>query len=480
MLLKQPKYVLLFGCCAILLLLVITSLASSVLVNTVKSTPEITTQFNFPRYLSDTERTAPPAIPKNIRYTVVETSMTNKGSDVNWTRILEKGPYDVVVISDSFLGVPQGRYLCKNLSATHNVSVLHIIANSFAFANENPFRVLVILTNNGFLKKSGAKVVILECAERNLPTAITRSGSLADSPPMPAATDKRSGSIPSTDVKNITDHPSVPDTLGRSAEYFDAVIHENEKGIVTVKTWIKNDILSFMGSQSNDGTFYFRRLNESRFTGKPYSSTLIFFYADIASFQNYTGAYPEAYIETNKNLNVIAGRLQDQNITLFFIPGVSAYNTYYPYIIDPPTVRNPLFEVMRELNRSYVMIDTKDVVMKMQQNGEKDLSGIGDPTHWTWRVTDRIAQEIDLQEKPPRQPAGDPADEYRRAVLAFRSVIYERGLTRDLWALKMDGQIYERESDYLNATRCYQRSLELDPRQPLLRMKLSNLSGTTF
>jgi hypothetical protein len=481
---KQPKYILLFACLAILAAILGSAFAASFLIRTVKSDPHIETQFNFPRYLSDTEIAAPPENEGKGRYFFVQTDPKNEGREINWTRVLDNGPYDVVVISDSFLGLPSGKNLCREISVKNNVSVLHIYAIFFENSGGSPFRMLALLTGNGFLKKTGARVVILEDAERTLPGYILQAPDLTRSVPLPspARIKKNTIAVP----KSNSTRPLALSLLIRinsSVTKIDRFFEGNSYNLVILKTWTKNEILSLTGSKSDDGTLVFRRINESRFTSAVYSSNLIFHQNDITAFHSLNTSYPEDCIRMNQNLNAVAGSLQDQNMTLIFIPAVSAYNTYYPYIIDPPTVRNPLFEILRELNRSYILIDTKAVAEKMQQEGQKDLSGIGDPAHWTWKMAEVVGDEIDLDAKPDRHTgssAHDTGGEYSRAVQAFRTVIYERGDTRDPWAFRNDGLIYEQTRDYLNATRCYQQSLELNPRQPDIRLRLRNITGDTI
>jgi tetratricopeptide (TPR) repeat protein len=472
---KKPTYVLLFACCLMLVLLFFSALAASLIVDKVVSNKEIKTRFNFPRVISETEMVAPEEIQGAAGYTMIRTDAKKRGTEINWNAILKKGPYDVVVISDSFLATDHGKNLLKELSVRNNVTVLHIFTNNIVYSANNPFRMLVLLTNNGYIKKTGAKYVILETAERTLPDKIKNSGSLTDSKPLPQPAYARNSA--STQSNLSQSRNTISGEIERSSKNIDNYLNQKVKDAVVLKTWLKNDILSILWKRSNDGSFYFEPINESRFTSTVYHSRLIFFEDDIGSFHNRNTTYPEDCIEMNNRLNTISRKLEDQNVSLLFMPAVSAYNTYYPYIIDPPTARNPLFEILRELNHTYVLVDTKAIVNRMQLGGEKDLSGIGDPAHWTWKVSEAIAQEIDLHAKPGSDLPAPPQDEYDRAVRAFRSVIYERGESDDPWALGLDGRIYEKQSDYLNATRCYQRSLDLDPRQPDVRRRLGNLSG---
>jgi hypothetical protein len=485
---KRPRYILLFFCCLVLLIILALALVAPVLIKAVKSDREIETKFNFPRQLSQTELTAPPKIQKPYRYTLIMTDQEKRGKDINWSLILEKGPYDVVIIGDSFLGSGAGIYLCRKISADNNVSVLQISTNYIDYAAE-PFQMLVVLTNSGFLKKTGARVIILENAERTLPGWIIHTGDLTRSDPPPGLipggyntsplkngnTPRLNGSVPNAaQSMNI----SVLTVMNESIETIDDFFRNESRDMITLKTWIKNDILSLIGSKSNDETLYFVRMNESRFTNPLYASQLIFYHDDIDFFHRPDSVYPDDYLRMNGNLNTMSEKLQNQNISLIFLPAVSAYNTYYPYIIDPPTVRNPLFEIMYELNRSYILVDTKKIADDLLQKGETDLSGVGDPAHWTWKMTDAVSDEINLSAQSITQPDihnQNTQDEYNRAVQAFRTVIYERGPPDDPWAFKIDGAIYERSNDTPNATRCYLQSLQLDPRQPDLRIKLQKL-----
>lgn len=472
---KKPTYVLLFACCFMLVLLFFSALAASLIVDTVVSNKEIKTRFNFPRFISETEMMAPEEIQGADGYTMIRTDAKKRGTEINWNAILKKGPYDVVVISDSFLATDHGKNLLKKLSIEKNVTVLHIFTNNIAYSANNPFRMLVLLTNNGYIKKTGAKYVILETAERTLPDTILKSGLLNDSKPLPQPASRINSTGTQTNLSRSQN--TISDEIGKSSKNIDNFLIQKGNDIIVLKTWLKNDILSILWKRSNDGSFYFEPINESRFTSTVYHSRLIFFKDDIAAYHNRNVTYPDDCIEMNNRLNAISRKLKDQNVSLLFMPAVSAYNTYYPYIIDPPTARNPLFEILRELNRTYVLIDTKEIVNRMQLDGEKDLSGIGDPAHWTWKVSEATAREIDLHAEPGSDLPATPQDEYDRAVRAFRSVIYERGESDDPWALRLDGRIYEKQSDYLNATRCYQRSLDLDPGQPDVRRRLANLSG---
>ena len=157
---KQPRYVLLFLCSLILLFIFVLAFTAPLLITAVKSDPDITTQFNFPRYLSATEIAGPPKIQGTVRYSFYSSDPEKRGAEINWSHILDDGPYDVVIIGDSFLGGTQaGSNMCRKISADDHVSVLHFYTNDIEYGGKNPFQLLTILTNNEFLKKTGAKVI---------------------------------------------------------------------------------------------------------------------------------------------------------------------------------------------------------------------------------------------------------------------------------------------------------------------------------
>lgn len=587
---NRNRYVFFYVCCGIILFFISAVVLSNIIVASVMGNQEIATKFNFPRYLSKTELQDPPPLTGNLSYILIQTNEKEKGRNINWTEIRNNGPYECVVISDSFLGSKAGNYYLRRIAHKNNFTVLHIFTNHMEYCKNNPALMLVLLNNNGFFKDVGAKYIILGIAERSLarhllkkedlnmtkelpgiPRIKTQEGSNTSSNKSPvvircspsfgvAGTTvdiylEGSGFVPSADVilapnthpliatnitvisdKKITcqfllppDYPANsynvkvinPNKKSGARKVFSVTSHpfsHNEKGkdkkdnyrsaftfphtifqkvntssdliskgidhfftdassnLTLIKTWIKNDILSLVGESTNDESLHFALLNESRFTNPLYESRLIYHYSDT-SFREIS--MPDDLIQFDNKLDEIAHRLNNDNITFVFIPGVSAYTTYYTYIKDPPTARDPFFEIMRTLNRSYIFVDTKEIADEKQANGVPDLSGIGDPAHWTWRLTEGIPDPIDLflasgehtSVIPPNREA-----EYSNAVRAFREVIYERNC-RDTWALNNDARLYLRANDTQKAITIFTRSLEIDPGQAEIKTLLRKLSS---
>ena len=582
----RNRYVFFFVCCAIIVLFLGSILIGSIIVAGVLGNENIATKFNFPRYYSMTELSGPPVIPGNVSYALYQTDAIKKGANINWTDMRNQGPYDCVVISDSFLASAGGQYFLKKIAYHHNLRILHIFTNHIEYCQGSPPSMLVLLTNNGFLRDVGAKYVILGIAERSLSTRIPIRGGInvseelpgipgstnmnispasSHSPPvvtgcspsrgaagsdvtitnlsgsgfLPGATvilgpdrnrvvasdvmvvspnritcrfsippetlpgryhiqvinpDQKAGANKAFTVTAGNDSieqtmrrkNGIPDTsivffkniLGsasRFTESIDTFFSDASENLTLLKTWIKNIILSLTGDATNDGSLRFAGLNESRFTHPLYASRLIYF-KDDTSFQKMV--FPEAVIVFDDQMDEIAYRLRKDNITLIFIPGVSAYSSYYVYIDDPPTLRDPFFEIMRCLDRSYIFVDTKQVADEKQARNVPDLSGIGDPAHWTWRLTDGIPDPIAISGSADEfspSGTGEGMDEYADAVRAFREVIYERDC-RDTWALNNDARLYLKENNTVKALSLYKKSLKIDPNQRDIIKKVQNLT----
>ncbi|MDD1719505.1 MAG: tetratricopeptide repeat protein, partial [Methanoregulaceae archaeon] len=454
------------------MILVISGLiaGTSFLVAAVERTTLIETKFNFPRFLSATEIHGPPQLPGEVRYVWIKSDEISKGEGINWSKIRKGGPYDIVVIGDSFLGKPEaGHYFVKKFAIRNNFSVLHIQTNFFYFCEENPAIMLGILTKNGFLKDVKAKYVILGLAERGLfrhmSTLLQPDGTYVLPGTNGSGPGNNGGRSPGT-------KPVKGDTIGKLSASLDKMtmridrfFEDAGRNITLVKTWVNNDILSLAGEKTNDGSVRFAWLNESRFSHPVYHKRLIYNDKDL-TFRNIT--FPESVIEMNDMFDTYALQLRNDNITLVFIPGISAYSTYYDYIENPPSVRNPFYKIMDELNRTYVYIDMKRVADEKQAQGVHDLSGVGDFSHWTWRLTEDIPDLLPGPVGPGRDITPTPTgkrSEYINAVKAFRGMIYENGRT-DPWALNNDARLYLKNNNTERAIACYRKSLVLDPHQP--------------
>lgn len=113
---------------------------------------------------------------------------------------------------------------------------------------------------------------------------------------------------------------------------------------------------------------------------------LLFYYGDIERRSLVTDRSVESL---NDNINYLSRELGKRNITLVFMPVVDKSNLYADYMADDPYPGSTFFERLRALPKDYLFIDTKDILSKALQQGEKDIFHVDD-THWTWKASKRV------------------------------------------------------------------------------------------
>jgi len=66
----------------------------------------------------------------------------------------------------------------------------------------------------------------------------------------------------------------------------------------------------------------------------------------------------------NQNFNLLAKNFFTMGTTLVFMPTVDKYDLYYPYISTNPYQKNYFFDIIREMKKNYILIDTKQISQK--------------------------------------------------------------------------------------------------------------------
>ncbi len=230
-----------------------------------------------------------------------------------------------------------------------------------------------------------------------------------------------------------------------------------------MKTRTINFILSRIGTETIDHHLRFVSLNTSLFSNDFYKNKLVFTQDDIEGY--YGIQYPEFPMKVNDKLNNLANILYNQNITLLFIPGINNYNTHYDYILNPLVDKNPFYEIMDGLNKSYFFVDTKQIAITELSKGKKDLHGIGDLHHWTYVLAGAVADNINLSLiNPDHQIQFNQSKEFQKAIYIYRSVInYEN--SSDPWTLSNNARLFKIEGDIEKSLSLYKRSLNINPNQ---------------
>ena len=93
--------------------------------------------------------------------------------------------------------------------------------------------------------------------------------------------------------------------------------------------------------------------------------------------------------KVNENLNRIAKMLKQKGISLYFMPAVSKYDLYSGFIDNNPYPEDPLFDLLEPLAKEYTFINTKEILLPLLLQGEKDLYH-GDDTHWSCKASEAI------------------------------------------------------------------------------------------
>jgi hypothetical protein len=89
----------------------------------------------------------------------------------------------------------------------------------------------------------------------------------------------------------------------------------------------------------------------------------------------------------------LAQKLKEKSIQLIFMPAVNKYDLYSSFIINNKYPMDPFFDRIRTLEKDYIFIDTKDILLKQLNKGEKDIYYIDD-THWSYKSSDIVTDDI--------------------------------------------------------------------------------------
>jgi len=102
-----------------------------------------------------------------------------------------------------------------------------------------------------------------------------------------------------------------------------------------------------------------------------------------------TRATPELVFLLNRNLNILADKLSDKGINLYFMPCVDKYTLYSDYLSQNTYPKSTFFEELRKLPKKYNLIDTKEILSEELKKGAQDIF-YADDTHWSWKASAAI------------------------------------------------------------------------------------------
>ena len=126
-------------------------------------------------------------------------------------------------------------------------------------------------------------------------------------------------------------------------------------------------------------------LEESLFTVKADKEILVY----RKSLKDLWMSTPENVAGTNANLNRIATMLAEKGIKMYFMPAVTKYDLYSDFISHNPYPKDPLFDLLEPLKKEYTLINTKEILLPLLREGEKDVYH-ADDTHWSSKASEEI------------------------------------------------------------------------------------------
>jgi len=284
-------------------------------------------------------------------------------------RVIENRDYagqqiDMLTIGDSFSNVKyNGRDPMYQdwIASLYDLNVLNVQPLS----GHDVFTTAITLLNSGYLDKVKPHFLILEFVERHCVEVFGRETDFRKKMPLDEI---------ERQYRVLSFHSDLPELKFINMGNFKVVL---------------NTILYRFSDNAYSSNVYMRELNKPMFSVRK-ERRLLFYKDDITNVKKSTD---ESMRSLNDNLNKLAQLLEKKGIRLYFMPAADKYNIYSDFIVNNPYQPSVFFERLRPLPKKYVLIDTKSILRREVQLGEKDVY-YADDTHWSWKGAKRIAEAI--------------------------------------------------------------------------------------
>lgn len=271
---------------------------------------------------------------------------------------------DIITVGDSFSnGSVGGRnpFYQDFIATEKNLNVVNIQPSPKGF-----IETILILNSSGALDSMRPKAIILESVERSSIQRLSKPinwniegnlGELLDASPLRVLPQK-------IDMPFINHH-------NYKASIYPILYNYDDNAL-----WSKA---------------YKATLNDNYFTSKD-GRTLLYYSGDL---KNIKRANFENISLLNSNLNLLQEILKEKSIKLFFLPAADKYNIYSKYIVNNKQPESSFFELLRETDKSYYLIDTKMILRKLSDRGVHDIY-YSDDTHWSNKASAAISKSLKL------------------------------------------------------------------------------------
>ena len=283
---------------------------------------------------------------------------------------------DLITIGDSFSnGDTQGlnTFYQDYIASYNNLRVLNIPrlfkAKGTFIDAFNYLEGIQILNNLGYLDKMKPKYILIESIERYSVNRFAKELNFN------AKDDKFFKSLKLS--KRLHFEKSIDSSL------FSFLNLNNFKAI-------RNQILLNFTDRKLISHVYVEKLRKDFFTSKDKNS-LLFLKEDVDNIRLIT---KDRIKILNDNFNKLSEILGKKGIKLYFMPVVDKYDLYSKYLINSDSYpKSYFFEYLRVLPKKYEFIDTKEILAKALEKGEKDIF-YSDDTHWSYKASELIFKKV--------------------------------------------------------------------------------------
>ena len=284
---------------------------------------------------------------------------------------------DLITIGDSFsngAGGGKDRYYQDYIVNKYNMNVLNIpdISNTNNYIDS-----LIILLNSGFFDISKPKYIILECVQRNTHLNIGFG--------------KLDNSLRTEDniVKKVI---NSKDIFNPQKDVRDNLTFINNFNY----NLIKYNLKFYQKGYGRYKNYYIEKLDKNYFSSN--SKDELLFFRDDIDFINFQTK--ENIVKLNERLNALSEILKSKNIVLYYMPAVDKYTLYRSKLVNKDKYpKSDFFEYLSNLSKNYILINTKEILLK-KLNEEYTLDIYhSDDTHWSSLGREIIVDSLNFKEK---------------------------------------------------------------------------------
>src|SRR5574344_533610 len=260
---------------------------------------------------------------------------------------------DLITIGDSFSeggGGGKNPYYQDYIANNFNLNVLNI---NLEKDNKNYIETIYGLLNSGKLEEKNIKYILIESVQRR--------------------------SLERFSINDINRQIVIEDFDIFKGFHQDFIKPEKNVDLSFLQV-----ILNMFKKTDKDEVSVINNLNQN---------ALLFYDEDL----KYLNLETKENIELlNENFNILARDLSQKGIKLIFMPAVDKYNLYRPYIISNIYKESIFFEYLETLPKEYIFINTKKILSKELENGEKDIF-FADDTHWNYKASEKIVSDDEFK-----------------------------------------------------------------------------------